>query len=104
MPKITLSTGKEFEIVPEKYGDYMAYLEEIFVLSDDVKNEKDFGKAQIKLQMLTTSLFTIEKRYQQQKLQKCVVNCELSEISVLESNELLQAIDDLSKPKIEEKN
>lgn len=102
--KIMLSSGKEFEIQPEKYADYMAYLEEIFTASDEIKNEQDSDKAKVKLQALQINMFTLEKRYQKQKLEKCVVSGDFESISVGESKELLDAIDELSKPAIEEKN
>lgn len=104
MPNIVLSTGKEFEICAEKYSDYMEFLENVFRITDDVAAEKDTAKAKIKMQIMETSLFSLEKRYQDGKLKKCVIKGDLDGLTILESRELLQAIDELSKPKIEEKN
>ena len=104
MPEITLSSGKKFEICEEKYADHMAYLQDVFDVTDTVAAEKDPEKAKILLQAMVPSLFALEKRHNDAKLKRCVVGGDLDGITVSESHELLEAIDKLSRPEIAEKN
>lgn len=101
---VTLAGGKVFEITEEKYSDRMAYLEEIFAVTDDAAAEKDIEKAKVKLQTMNFALFAIENRYNDKKLKACVLGGDADSLTVSESKELLQAIDDFSKDGIAEKN
>lgn len=99
-----LSGGKVFFIREERYADYMAYLQGVFAVTDEAAAEKDPEKAKILLQAMVPSLFALEQRYNDAKLKRCVVGGDLAGLTVSESRELLNAIDKLSKPGIEEKN
>lgn len=100
---VTLSSGRECEILEEQYEKYMDYLQAVFDLTEETVSESEPQKAKIKQSLLGARLFALEKRYEIERLQRCYAG-SVGELTLLEAKELLREIDALSKDGIEEKN